>query len=100
MGSLARRGYVVFAWDPLGQEERVQFYDPDWNDSKFFASTVEHTELGAQCMLIGDALARYTIWDGIRALDYLLSRPEVDTTRVGADVLHIESLGQLEVELD
>src|ERR1022692_4330532 len=84
MGSLARRGYVVFAWDPLGQEERVQFYDPDWNDSKFFASTVEHTELGAQCMLIGDALARYTIWDGIRALDYLLSRPEVDSARVGA----------------
>ena len=83
LGSLARRGYVAFAWDPLGQEERVQFFDPDWNDSKFFASTVEHTELGAQCMLVGDALARYTIWDGIRALDYLLSRPEVDTARVG-----------------
>ena len=83
LGSLARRGYVAFAWDPLGQEERKQFYDPDWNDSKFFASTVEHTELGAQCMLVGDALARYTIWDGIRALDYLLSRPEVDATRVG-----------------
>jgi cephalosporin-C deacetylase-like acetyl esterase len=82
LGSLARRGYVAFAWDPLGQEERMQFYDPDWNDSKFFASTVEHTELGAQCMLIGDALARYTIWDGIRALDYLLSRPEVDASRV------------------
>ena len=75
LGSFARRGYVAFAWDPLGQEERKQFFDPDWNDSKFFASTVEHTELGAQCMLVGDALARYTIWDGIRALDYLLSRP-------------------------
>ncbi len=84
LGSLARRGYVALAWDPLGQEERMQFFDPDWNDSKFFASTVEHTELGAQCMLVGDALARYTIWDGIRALDYLLSRPEVDRTRVGA----------------
>src|ERR1039458_2212774 len=84
LGALARRGYVAFAWDPLGQEERVQFFDPDWNDSKFFASTVEHTELGAQCMLVGDALARYTIWDGIRALDYLLSRPEVDASRVGA----------------
>ena len=84
LGSLARRGYVALTWDPLGQEERMQFYDPDWNDSKFFASTVEHTELGAQCMLVGDALARYTIWDGIRALDYLLSRPEVDATRIGA----------------
>ncbi|HLK19621.1 MAG TPA: acetylxylan esterase, partial [Bryobacteraceae bacterium] len=83
LGSFARRGYVALAWDPLGQEERMQFFDPDWNDSKFFASTVEHTELGAQCMLIGDALARYTIWDGIRALDYLLSRPEVDAKRVG-----------------
>jgi cephalosporin-C deacetylase-like acetyl esterase len=84
LGSLARRGYVAFAWDPLGQEERKQFFDPDWNDSKFFSSTVEHTELGTQCMLIGDAIARYTIWDGIRALDYLLSRPEVDPSRVGA----------------
>ena len=83
LGSLARRGYVALAWDTLGQEERKQFFDPDWNDSKFFASTVEHTELGAQCMLVGDALARYTIWDGIRALDYLLSRPEVDAHRVG-----------------
>lgn len=83
LGSLARRGYVALAWDPLGQAERKQFYDADWNDSKFFASTVEHTELGAQCMLIGDALARYTIWDGIRALDYLLSRPEVDANNVG-----------------
>jgi cephalosporin-C deacetylase-like acetyl esterase len=84
LGSLARRGYVALAWDPLGQEERKQFFDPDWNDSKFFSSTVEHTELGAQCMLVGDALARYTIWDGIRALDYLLSRPEVDASRAGA----------------
>jgi cephalosporin-C deacetylase-like acetyl esterase len=84
LGSLARRGYVAFAWDPLGQGERKQFFDPDWNDSKFFSSTVEHTELGTQCMLIGDAIARYTIWDGIRALDYLLSRPEVDPARVGA----------------
>jgi len=84
LGSLARRGYVAFAWDPLGQEERKQFFDPDWNDSKFFSSVVEHTELGTQCMLVGDAIARYTIWDGIRALDYLLSRPEVDASRVAA----------------
>jgi cephalosporin-C deacetylase-like acetyl esterase len=34
-------------------------------------------------MLVGDHLARYTIWDGLRALDYLLSRREVDPTRIG-----------------
>jgi cephalosporin-C deacetylase-like acetyl esterase len=46
-------------------------------------STTEHTVVGTQCLLIGDHLARYTIWDGMRALDYLLSRPEVDPARVG-----------------
>ena len=29
------------------------------------------------------SLARYRIWDGIRGLDYLTSRPEVDPKRIG-----------------
>lgn len=81
--NLARRGYVALAWDPLGQGERVQLYDEDFQASKVVRSTTEHTILGTQTLLTGDALARYFIWDGIRALDYLLSRPEVDTKRVG-----------------
>ena len=28
-------------------------------------------------------LARFRIWDGMRGLDYLSSRPEVDTSRIG-----------------
>jgi cephalosporin-C deacetylase-like acetyl esterase len=83
LGSLAKKGYVALAWDPVGQGERIQLYDEDFEDSKVRASTTEHTVEGAQCLLIGDALARYTIWDGMRALDYLLSRPEVDPKRVG-----------------
>ena len=55
----------------------------DWHDSKVQASTVEHTIIGTQCLLTGTHVAQYTIWDGIRALDYLLSRPEVDPKRVG-----------------
>ncbi|HKW97437.1 MAG TPA: acetylxylan esterase [Bryobacteraceae bacterium] len=82
LGSLAKKGYVALAWDPIGQGERIQIYDPDFEDSKVRASTTEHTVEGIQCLLIGDAVARYTIWDGIRALDYLLSRPEVDAKRV------------------
>ena len=84
LATLARRGYVALAWDPLGQGERIQTYDPDYKDSKFHASTLEHTEIGVQCLLTGDHIAKYTIWDGLRALDYLLSRKEVDPARVGA----------------
>jgi cephalosporin-C deacetylase-like acetyl esterase len=80
--TLAKRGYMCLDWDPIGQGERVQVYDPDFESSKVSSSTTEHTIQGIQCLLAGDALARYTIWDGIRALDYLLSRPEVDSTRV------------------
>src|SRR5436190_9180013 len=82
LGSLAKKGYVALAWDPIGQGERIQIYDEDFEDSKVRASTTEHTVEGIQCLLAGDHVARYTIWDGIRALDYLLSRPEVDAKRV------------------
>lgn len=82
--TVARRSFVAFTWDTLGQGERSQFYGADFESSELgeTAYTTEHTMLGAQCLLAGDSLARYTIWDGIRALDYLLSRPEVDPTRV------------------
>lgn len=82
LGTLASRGYVVLTYDPVGQGERIQLYDPDWGGSKVFRNNTEHTILGVQCLLIGDNLARYSVWDGIRALDYLLSRPEVDASRV------------------
>jgi cephalosporin-C deacetylase-like acetyl esterase len=84
LANLARRGFVCLAWDPIGQGERVQFWDKDWHDSKLQASTSEHNMLGMQSLLVGSHIAQFTIWDGIRALDYLLSRPEVDPKRVGA----------------
>lgn len=81
--TFAKRGYVCFAWDTLGQGERLQFWDPALRVAKVGGSTNEHTLLGLQTVLMGDPLGRYTIWDGIRALDYLTSRSEVDTTRIG-----------------
>jgi cephalosporin-C deacetylase-like acetyl esterase len=81
--TFARNGYVALAWDTIGQGERVQLYDEDFQASKVIRSTTEHTLIGTQTLLVGDPLARYTIWDGIRALDYLVSRSEVDPKRVG-----------------
>ncbi len=83
LGTLAKRGYVGLAWDPVGQGERVQLWDTEAGAPKIArSSTYEHTMLGIQCVLTGDSLARYTIWDGVRALDYLLSRKEVDPNRI------------------
>jgi cephalosporin-C deacetylase-like acetyl esterase len=83
LGSFATKGFVALAWDPLGQGERGQFYDPDLRASRLIQSTREHTMLGVQTLVTGESLARYTIWDGIRALDYLVSRKEVDAARIG-----------------
>src|SRR5689334_2154106 len=80
--TLARNGYVALSWDPIGQGERIQMYDEDLHASKVRDSTTEHTILGIQTILTGHAIARYTIHDGLRALDYLLSRKEVDPKRV------------------
>ena len=82
LATLARKGYAALTWDTVGQGERVQIYDPDLQGSKLRGSTTEHTIQGIQCFLTGHHIARYTIWDGLRALDYLLSRKEVDPERI------------------
>lgn len=81
--TFARNGFVVLTWDPMGQGERIQLYDSDWGGSKVVHSTTEHTVAGAQCLLLGHSFARHRIHDGLRALDYLVSRPEVDAARIG-----------------
>jgi cephalosporin-C deacetylase-like acetyl esterase len=83
--TFARNGFAVLSYDPIGQGERLQYPDPDNPGQTLLkASTGEHGEAGLQPTLIGDALARTFAWDGIRAVDYLQSRPEIDSNRIGA----------------
>ncbi len=83
--TFARNGFAVLSYDPIGQGERLQYPDPaDPSKTLLKASTGEHGEAGLQPTLIGDALARTFAWDGIRAVDYLISRPEIDPNRIGA----------------
>ncbi|MBN2316139.1 MAG: prolyl oligopeptidase family serine peptidase [Sedimentisphaerales bacterium] len=79
---LARLGYVVLIYDPIGQGERLQY--PDENlKSKIGVGVREHLHAGNQQFLIGEFLGSWRAWDGIRALDYLLTRPEVDHKHIG-----------------
>ena len=80
---LVKYGFVVLTYDPLGQGERRIFFDPDLGDSKVGGTTIEHSMVGIQSLLGGESLARHMIWDGIRALDLLATRPEVDPARLG-----------------
>ncbi len=79
--NLAKRGFVVLSFDPVGQGERMAYLDKEGKAR--YGPTTEHTMLGVQALLVGTNIARDFIWDGIRSIDYLVSRPEVDSERVG-----------------
>ncbi len=79
---LAKRGFVVFAIDPPGQGERLEYFVSSIDRSVVGVGVPEHNMAGLQCLLTGHTFARYEIWDGIRAFDYLLTRPEVDPNRL------------------
>lgn len=81
--NLVKKGFIVFAYDPVGQNERVQFYNPDTEKSDVGISTTQHSYMGAQAAIIGRSQAQYMFWDGIRAIDYVVSRSEVDADRIG-----------------
>lgn len=65
-------GFVVLIFDPFSQGER-----------KVGGLCAMHNQVGSLAALLGGSMARYRIWDAMRALDYLESRPEVDADRLG-----------------
>jgi cephalosporin-C deacetylase-like acetyl esterase len=83
-GNFARSGIMALAIDPLGQGERLQYFDPAKKASTIGGSTGEHGEANVPAMLIGEDIARYFINDSMRGIDYLLSRKDVNSDRIGA----------------
>jgi len=79
---LARNGIAALCYDPIGQAERWQIVDRD-DKRAGPGNTTEHTMVGIGALLVGRSTAGYRVWDGIRGLDYLASRPEIDARRLG-----------------
>lgn len=82
--NFARAGFVVLAYDIVGEGERWQQYDADLNVSRLERPTAEHSLAAYQSLLVGRPVVRYFINDAMRGIDYLASRPEVDPQRIGA----------------
>ncbi len=66
--NMARLGFVVLSFDPFGQGERG-------------ISSRDHRR--TEALLVGVAQQGFAVYETRCALEYLLSRPEVDARRVG-----------------
>jgi cephalosporin-C deacetylase-like acetyl esterase len=85
---LAQHGFLSLVYDLSGQGERQQYYNqvlgrsllsPD--NSEYFV-TIEHGVAAGQTILTSGNLVAYLVWDGLRALDYLCERQDVDRERI------------------
>ncbi|MEX2264335.1 MAG: acetylxylan esterase [Bryobacteraceae bacterium] len=81
--NLVKNGFVVLAYDPIGQGERRQYWDPKTDQTEVGNPIYEHSMPGQLLLLLGEDLTHYRVWDGIRAIDYLLTRSEVDKQKIG-----------------
>ena len=81
--SMAKNGIAALSYDPIGQGERLQLLADDNKHAAIKNMTNEHTLIGVGALLVGQSTAGYRIWDGIRSIDYLASRPEIDPAKIG-----------------
>jgi len=78
---LTGNGIAALSYDPVGQGERYLILDDEGN--RVHRSVDEHTLLGVASMPVGRNAATYRVWDGLRAVDYLASRKDIDAGRLG-----------------
>jgi len=78
------KGYVVLVMDPMGQGERSEYFDPVTLKPLVGMSVSQHHYVGRPAFLVDWSLSGLRLWDCIRAVDYLVSRPEVDQERLAA----------------
>lgn len=80
---LVQLGFLVLAFDPMGQGERINYPGPD-GSSRLPSADHEHTMAGMQMLLLGETAAGMQTWDAVRSLDVLAAHPLVDSKRLAS----------------
>jgi cephalosporin-C deacetylase-like acetyl esterase len=75
---LVQLGYMVLAFDPIGQGERSSRATPPRSP------TQEHSAVGHKMLLVGETATGAMLWDAIRSLDVLAAHPQVDARRLAS----------------
>lgn len=81
---LAKLGYMVLAFDPMGQGERIYYPKAGAVRSRLTSPDSEHTTPGRQMLLNGNTATRMQVWDALRSLDVLAAHPLVDAKRLAS----------------
>jgi cephalosporin-C deacetylase-like acetyl esterase len=74
-------GLIAMSIDPIDQGERSQRLTAD--GKPVAQGTTAHNVIGANSILLGRNTATFEVWDMMRALDYLQSRPDVIAEQIG-----------------
>ncbi len=78
---MAKNGMAALCYDPIDQGERFQLID---EQGKPYATSVTgHQLMGVGSILLGRNTAMFRIWDGMRCIDYLQGREDIDPQRIG-----------------
>lgn len=77
----ASHGLLAMSIDPIDQGERAQRLNEGGKPAS--VGVAAHNIIGAGSILLGRNTATFEVWDMIRALDYLQSRPDVIPDKIG-----------------
>lgn len=67
----ARHGYICLVVDTLQMGEIASVHHGTYRENRWWWHSRGYTSAGVEC------------WNGVRAIDYLISRPDVDPDRIG-----------------
>ena len=79
---LVYAGFIALTFDPIGEGERFEHYEKEIAFEPIQGCSGEHDLLDWKCKLTGESLIKYFVHDGMRAIEYLLSRPDVSEVAV------------------